>query len=173
MLVKCPSVLLVNSAVIPIIHVCSAEFPISFAEENDRTLEAVKQQPGCVVNHLSVFPEVTTHVHILGSLSLGHSPLSSRSLQIKSTLAKAAHMDYKNDKRIPYQDGMHMLTGPRGKNESLKQQPLPDHSKIAGTPKTQSTIIPCSLAEPASVSHNDFALSVCGLAFCFAVRLIT
>ena len=98
MLVKCPSVLLVNSAVIPIIHVCSAEFPISFAEENDRTLGAVKQQPGCVVNHLSVFPEVTTHVHILGSLSPGHSPLSSRSLQIKSTLAKAAHMDYKMTK---------------------------------------------------------------------------
>ena len=47
-----------------------------------------------------------------------------------------------------------MLTG-RGKNEYMKEQPLPDHSKIPGTPKTQSTIIPCSLAEPASVSHND------------------
>ena len=92
MLVNCPSVLFMNSAVIPI--VCAKEFPSTgSAEENSETSGAVKQTPGCLVDHLSVSPEDTTHVHILGSLSLGHSPLSSRSLQTKLTLAKAAHMD--------------------------------------------------------------------------------
>ena len=55
-----------------------------------------------------------------------------------------------------------MLTG-RGKNESMKEKPLPAHSKIPGTPKVRSTIMPCSLAEPVSViSHNNFAAPVCG-----------
>ena len=71
MLVNCPSVLLVNTAVIPIVW--AAERPTGSAEENRETLGAVKQTPACVVDHLSVFPEVT-HVHILCSLTLGHSP---------------------------------------------------------------------------------------------------
>ena len=57
-----------------------------------------------------------------------------------------------------------MLTG-RGKNESMKEKPLPAHSKIPGTPKIRSTIMPGSPAEPVSViSHNNyyFAAPVCG-----------
>ena len=102
MLFNCPSVLLVNTAVIPIIHGCAVEFPTGFAEENNiessaGTLQHA-QTPGCVADHLSISPAVTLHVHILCSLSLGHSPLSSRSLQIKLTLAKAANKNELSDK---------------------------------------------------------------------------
>ena len=69
MLVNCPSVLLVNSAVNPIV---TEECPTGSAEENETP--GAGKTPGCVVDHLSISPEVTTHVHILGSLSLGHSP---------------------------------------------------------------------------------------------------
>ena len=55
-----------------------------------------------------------------------------------------------------------MLTG-WGKNESMKEKPLPAHSNIPGTPNVRSTIMPCSLVEPMSViSHNKFAAPVCG-----------
>ena len=71
MLVNCPSALLVNSAVNPI--ACTAEGrPTGSAEENETP--GAGKTPGCVVDHLSVSPDVTTHVHILGSLSVGHSP---------------------------------------------------------------------------------------------------
>ena len=70
MLVNCPSVLLVNSAVNPI---TAEECPTGSAEENERP--GAGKTPGSgVVNHISVSPVVTTQVHILGSLSLGHSP---------------------------------------------------------------------------------------------------
>ena len=68
-LVNCPSVLFVNFAVNPI---AAYECPTGSAEENETPGDG--KTPGFVVNHVSVFPEVTTHVHILGSLSLGHSP---------------------------------------------------------------------------------------------------
>ena len=70
MLVNCPTVLLVNSAVNPI---AAEECPTGSAEENE-TPPGDGKTPGCVVDHLSVSPVVTTHVHILCSLSSGHSP---------------------------------------------------------------------------------------------------
>ena len=73
MLVNCPPVLLVNLAVNPIV---AEEFPTWFAEVNERVIGVkARATTGCrVIDHISAFPEVTRHVHILGSLSLGHSP---------------------------------------------------------------------------------------------------
>ena len=72
MLVNCPSVLLVKFAVNPI---AAEECSTGSVEENEILGASGGQTPDCnAVDHISLSPVVTTQVHILGLLSLGHSP---------------------------------------------------------------------------------------------------